>query len=211
VSLLRPYIVGLTGGIGSGKSSACALFAELGVEIVDADHVSRSVVAPGSPALQQLREQFGDAVVTRDGSLDRAWLRSRIFSDAAVRQQVEALLHPLIRSAMLEQIQRSRSAWLILAAPLLLENNAYDFVDRVLVIDADESIQVARTRKRDHASDDEVRRIMQVQLPRGERLARADDVISNNGDTASLRRQVQEYSTLYQKLADERQHAINAL
>lgn len=211
MSLLRPYIVGLTGGIGSGKSTACALFAELGVEIVDADHVSRSVVAPGSPALQQLREQFGDAVVTRDGSLDRAWLRSRIFSDAAVRQQVEALLHPLIRSAMLEQIQRSRSAWLILAAPLLLENNAYDFVDRVLVIDADESIQVARTRKRDHASDDEVRRIMQVQLPRGERLARADDVISNNGDNASLRRQVQEYSTLYQKLADERQHAINAL
>ena len=211
MSLLRPYIVGLTGGIGSGKSTACALFAELGVEIVDADHVSRSVVAPGSPALQQLREQFGDAVVTQDGNLDRAWLRSRIFSDAAVRQQVEALLHPLIRSAMLEQIQRSRSAWLILAAPLLLENNAYDFVDRVLVIDADESIQVARTRKRDHASDDEVRRIMQVQLPRGERLARADDVISNNGDTASLRRQVQEYSTLYQKLADERQHAINAL
>lgn len=211
MSLLRPYIVGLTGGIGSGKSSACALFAELGVEIVDADHVSRSVVAPGSPALQQLREQFGDAVVTRDGSLDRAWLRSRIFSDAAVRQQVEALLHPLIRSAMLEQIQRSRSAWLILAAPLLLENRAYDFVDRVLVIDADEAIQVARTSKRDHASEDEVRRIMQVQLPRSERLARADDVISNNGDTASLRRQVQEYSTLYQKLADERQHAINAL
>jgi dephospho-CoA kinase len=211
VSLLRPYIVGLTGGIGSGKSTACALFAELGVEIVDADHVSRSVVAPGSPALQQLREQFGDAVVTRDGSLDRAWLRSRIFSDAAVRQQVEALLHPLIRSAMLEQIQRSRSAWLILAAPLLLENRAYDFVDRVLVIDADEAIQVARTSKRDHASEDEVRRIMQVQLPRSERLARADDVISNNGDTASLRRQVQEYSTLYQKLADERQHAINAL
>ena len=211
MSLLRPYIVGLTGGIGSGKSTACALFAELGVEIVDADHVSRSVVAPGSPALQQLREQFGDAVVTRDGSLDRAWLRSRIFSDAAVRQQVEALLHPLIRSAMLEQIQRSRSAWLILAAPLLLENNAYDFVDRVLVIDADEAIQVARTSKRDHASKDEVRRIMQVQLPRSERLARADDVISNNGDTASLRRQVQEYSTLYQKLADERQHAINAL
>ena len=211
MSLLRPYIVGLTGGIGSGKSTACALFAELGVEIVDADHVSRSVVAPGSPALQQLREQFGDAVVTRDGSLDRAWLRSRIFSDAAVRQQVEALLHPLIRSAMLEQIQRSRSAWLILAAPLLLENRAYDFVDRVLVIDADEAIQVARTSKRDHASEDEVRRIMQVQLPRSERLARADDVISNNGDTASLRRQVQEYSTLYQKLADERQHAINAL
>ena len=211
MSLLRPYIVGLTGGIGSGKSTACALFAELGVEIVDADHVSRSVVAPGSPALQQLREQFGDAVVTRDGSLDRAWLRSRIFSDAAVRQQVEALLHPLIRSAMLEQIQRSRSAWLILAAPLLLENRAYDFVDRVLVIDADEAIQVARTSKRDHASKDEVRRIMQVQLPRSERLARADDVISNNGDTASLRRQVQEYSTLYQKLADERQHAITAL
>ena len=211
MSLLRPYIVGLTGGIGSGKSTACALFAELGVEIVDADHVSRSVVAPGSPALQQLREQFGDAVVTPDGSLDRAWLRSRIFNDAAARRQVEALLHPLIRSAMLEQIQRSRSAWLILAAPLLLENRAYDFVDRVLVIDADEAIQVARTSKRDHASKDEVRRIMQVQLPRSERLARADDVISNNGDTASLRRQVQEYSTLYQKLADERQHAITAL
>jgi dephospho-CoA kinase len=209
--LQRPYIVGLTGGIGSGKSTACSLFAELGVEIVDADQISRLVVAPGSPALQQLRSMFGEAVIAGDGNLDRGWLRARIFTDNVARLQVEALLHPLIRTAIVERIQRSRSPWLILAAPLLLENNHYDFVDRVLVIDVDEATQLARTRARDNTSDDDVRRIMQTQLPRSERLARADDIILNDGDTASLRRQVQEYSTRYQKLADERQQAINAL
>lgn len=208
---MRPYIVGLTGGIGSGKSTACTLFAELGVEIVDADQISRLVVAPGSPALQQLRSLFGDAVIAGDGSLDRSWLRARIFSDSAARQQVETLLHPLIRSAIAERIQRSRSSWLILAAPLLLENNNYDYVDRVLVIDADEATQVARTSARDNSTEADVRRIMQTQLPRSERLSRADDIIRNDGDTASLRRQVQDHSLRYQKLANERQHAINAL
>lgn len=211
MSLLRPYIVGLTGGIGSGKSTACSLFAGLGAEIIDADQISRLVVAPGTPALQQLREHFGAAVVANDGNLDRGWLRSLIFSDSAARRQVEALLHPLIRSAILERIQRSHSAWLIVAAPLLLEKNHYDFVDRVLVIDADEATQLARTSTRDNTSKDNVRRIMQTQLPRSERLSRADDIIHNDGDPASLRQQVQELSIRYQKLADERQHAINAL
>jgi dephospho-CoA kinase len=211
MSRLRPFIVGLTGGIGSGKTTVSRLFADLGVEIIDADLVSRKVVAPGSPALQQLVEWFGPDMLAADGSLQRAALRQLIFSDMTARQRVEALLHPLIRTAILEQIARSNSPWLILAAPLLLENNAYDFVDRVLVVDTDPALQVSRVVQRDNTSEDAVQRIMQSQLARHERLARATEVIHNVGDIESLRQQVLACYDSYGKLADERQHAINAL
>ncbi|MES2604306.1 MAG: dephospho-CoA kinase [Pseudomonadota bacterium] len=211
MSRIRPFIVGLTGGIGSGKTTASQMFAELGVEVIDADLVSRNVVAPGSAALQQLVQWFGHSLLASDGSLQRPVLRQLVFSDRNIRLQVENLLHPLIRSAILDQIARSTSAWLLLAAPLLLENNAYDFVDRVLVVDADEALQVNRVVSRDNTTDTEVLRIMQSQLPRAERLARATDIIRNHGDLASLRQQVHDCYRLYGKLADERQQAINAL
>ena len=211
MSRLPPFIVGLTGGIGSGKTTVCAQFAELGVEVIDADHISRQVVEPGSPALQQLRDWFGADSLLPDGSLNRSWLRTLIFKDAAARERVESLLHPLIRSSILGHIHRTQSRWLILAAPLLLESSAYDFVDRILVVDVDEAVQIARTRSRDQCSEEQVRRIMALQLSRNERLRRADDVIHNDGDIGALRQQVRACFDLYQRLADERHHAINAL
>lgn len=210
MSRLPPFIVGLTGGIGSGKTTVCTQFAELGVEVIDADQISRQVVQPGSPALQQLRDWFGADVLLPDGSLNRSWLRSLIFKDATARQRVESLLHPLIRHCILEHIHRSQSRWLILAAPLLLESNAYDFVDRILVVDVDEAMQISRTCSRDQCKEEQVRRIMALQLSRSERLQRADDVIHNDDDFGALRQQVRACFELYQRLADERHHAISA-
>ena len=211
MSRLLPFIVGLTGGIGSGKSTVCRLFAELGTEIIDADQSSRRLVAPGSAALQQLQQWFGAAVVQPDGNLNRAYLRTLVFTDAEIRQRVEALLHPLIRNDMLATIARSHSSWLIVAAPLLLEKNSYTFIDRVLVVDAAESLQIARTCHRDNTSEADVRSIMAIQLNRQQRLRRADDVIHNDGDVSALLPQVKECVNRYEQLAQARQHAINSL
>ncbi|HTR00239.1 MAG TPA: dephospho-CoA kinase [Candidatus Acidoferrum sp.] len=199
----RPFVVGLTGGIGSGKTTVCSLFADRGVEIIDADVVSRKLVAPGSPALQQLTELFGPDALGTDGTLNRAYLRQLVFVDAMAKKQLEQLLHPLIRSNIVQQIARSNSPWLILAAPLLLENRSYDFVDRVLVVDADEAQQLARTTQRDRCGEDDVRRIMQTQLPRAERLAQAHDVIHNDGNLAGLEAQVDRLYSRYEALARE--------
>jgi dephospho-CoA kinase len=211
MSLIRPFVVGLTGGIGSGKTTVSSLFAEMGVEVIDADVISRSLVRPGSPALQQLVAWYGPGLLTQEQALERAALRRLIFTDSNARQRVEALLHPLVRSAIDDQIARSTSQWLLLSAPLLLENQAYAFVDRVLVVDIDESQQVARTQQRDHSTEAEVRQIMQSQLTSAERLTHATEVIDNRGDLASLKQQVLACYQLYGKLANERQHTIAAL
>lgn len=211
MSQLRPMIIGLTGGIGSGKTTVCQMFAKRGVEIIDADQIGRTLVAPGSIALQQLIDLLGQDLLTADGSLQRQRLRQLIFSDPHARHQAEAILHPLIRAAILEKINESASSWLILAAPLLLESKSYDFADRILVVDTDETLQIERTRERDHCSEDEVHRIMQIQLPRTERVARATDLIHNNGDLANLDRQVAEYFERYEKLAHARQYTTPGL
>ncbi len=203
-------IVGLTGGIGSGKTTVSGMFAALGVEIIDADQISRALVAPGSIALQQLIALLGQELMTADGSLQRQRLRQLIFTDPLARHQAEAILHPLIRSAIVQQINDSTSSWLILSAPLLLESKAYDFIDRILVVDADEELQVQRTLERDHSSEDEVHRIMQIQLPRNERLSRATDIIRNNGNLADLQQQVDEYFRQYEELARARQNTSPA-
>jgi len=198
-------IIGLTGGIGSGKTTVCTMFAAHGVEIIDADQIARVLVAPGSIALQQLIALLGPELLTPDGALQRQRLRQLIFSDAHARHQAEAILHPLIRASITKQIKDSTRAWLILSAPLLLESKTYDFVDRVLVVDTDEQLQIQRTLKRDQGSEDEVHRIMQIQLPRNERLAQATDVIHNNGDLANLQQQVDEHFRRYEELARARQ------
>jgi dephospho-CoA kinase len=197
----RPYIVGLTGGIGSGKSTVAALFFGMGATVIDADVVSRNIVATGQPLLTQLLSLVGSAYQQQDGSLNRGKLRELLFTDANAKQAVEALLHPAIRAEILTQIEASSAPWLLLVVPLLLENNAYSFVDRILVVDSDEALQISRTLQRDHRDAAEVQRIIRSQLPRSERLAKADDIITNNTDLAALRPQVQQCFALYDQLA----------
>lgn len=183
----KKLIIGLTGGIGSGKSAAAAIFAEAGVTVVDDDVLARQVVEPGTPALQQIAAHFGPQILQADGSLDRAALRRTIFSDLDSRRWLEGLLHPLIRQHRSEALQGATSPYAMLVSPLLLESGKNPLVDRVLVIDAPEHLQIARTVARDQSSSEQVSAIMATQLSRSERLAFADDVIVNDGDLAQLR------------------------
>jgi dephospho-CoA kinase len=201
---MRPYVVGLTGGIGSGKSTITRLLIGLGIEVIDADDVSREVVIPGSSALAVLVERFGKKILNADNTLKREVLRGLIFTDPQAKNWVEQLLHPLIRGAILDRIERSQSAWLLLSAPLLLENDAYDFVDRILVVDVPESVQLSRAMLRDNATKDEVTRIMHSQLPRGKRLAAADDIVENTGDPLQLQEQLLRLTQRYEELAHAR-------
>lgn len=200
-----PFVVGLTGGIGSGKSTITRLLIGFGIEVIDADDVAREVVVPGSPALNALVARFGSRILGADGTLKRERLRGLIFTDPEAKRWVEDLLHPVIRARILERIAKSTSPWLLLSVPLLLENkDAYDFVDRVLVVDVPESVQLSRTMLRDNATKEEVTRIMQSQLPRGKRLAAADDILENTSDTLQLQEQLLRFVKRYEELAHAR-------
>ena len=193
--LLR--VVGVTGGIGSGKSAATDHFAELGIDIVDADLVSRQVVEPGTPALEAIAAHFGEKLLLADGQLDRRALREIVFDRAEEKQWLEQLLHPLIRSEIERQLAQSRSPYAILVSPLLLETGQDQLVDRVLLIDAPEDLQLQRTRERDEASEASVRAIMASQMDRAARQARADDIIVNDGDLAQLQARVRQMHEKY--------------
>lgn len=193
----RLRVVGLTGGIGSGKTAASDCFAALGIEVVDADQVARQVVEPGSPALAAIHEHFGDRAVQDDGTLDRSALREIIFHDKAEKHWLEALLHPLIRAEIERQLHGSRSAYSLLVSPLLLETGQDALVDRVLLIDVPEALQLARTRERDQSSEETVRAIMDSQMSREQRRERADDIIVNDGDLAQLQSRVREMHEQY--------------
>lgn len=193
--------IGLTGGIGSGKSTVCRLFAELGIPIIDADAIAHGLVAPGQPALVQLTAAFGSDILDPHGALNRAQLRERVFNNETERLRLESILHPLIRQRMHEQLATSHTAYVIIAIPLLLEKHWQDEVDRILVIDADEQLQIDRTTKRDGISSGTVRRIMHTQVSRHERLAAADDIIHNNGGPEVLQAQVLKLHRHYMQLA----------
>lgn len=183
-------IVGLTGGIGSGKSAATRIFQALGVDVVDADVMARKVVEPGTPALQWIAEHFGQQILKPDGSLDRAALRQRVFATPIERQWLESLLHPLIRKEIVQRLRAAGSAYAILSSPLLLETGQDALTDRVLLIDTPEAQQIERTRLRDGTSPEDVAAIMATQWSRSQRLVRADDVILNDGDLSQLESKV---------------------
>ena len=180
------YVIGITGGIGSGKTAVSDRFAERGITIVDADVASRTVVEPGRPALARIAEHFGDALIAQDGSLDRAALRAKVFADEGERRWLEALLHPLIAEEIQRGLLEATSPYAMLASPLLVEAGQDRYVDRVLVVDVPEDVQLARTMERDGNSEEQVRRIIAAQSARSDRLARADDVIENTGSLADL-------------------------
>ncbi|RQM75169.1 dephospho-CoA kinase [Aeromonas hydrophila] len=177
------YVVAITGGIGSGKTTVANQFAELGIEVVDADVIAREVVEPGTPALAAIAAHFGSEVITPDGQLDRRWLRERVFTDPQAKGWLNALLHPLIRTEMQRQCAAARSPYCLLVVPLLVENRLTALANRVLVIDVDEATQLERTCRRDGVSREQAQAILAAQASRAERLAAADDVLDNQNGT----------------------------
>ena len=185
------YVVAITGGIGSGKTTVANQFAALGIEVVDADLIARDVVAPGTPALAAITSHFGPEILTEQGLLDRRVLRERIFSDQAAKSWLNALLHPIIRSEMLRQCAAVSSPYCLLVVPLLVENRLTELADRVLVIDVDEATQIERTCHRDGVSREQAQAILASQASRSERLAMADDVLDNqSGTTETIRERI---------------------
>lgn len=173
------YVVAITGGIGSGKTTVANQFAALGIEVVDADLIAREVVEPGTPALAAIAEHFGADILDERGALDRRALRERIFSHPEEKSWLNALLHPLIRGEMLRQCAAAKSPYCLLVVPLLVENRLTHLADRVLVIDVDEATQIERTCRRDGVSREQAQAILAAQASRAERLAAADDVLDN--------------------------------
>ncbi|WP_198246536.1 dephospho-CoA kinase [methane-oxidizing endosymbiont of Gigantopelta aegis] len=194
-----PLKIGLTGGIGSGKSTVCKLFSAFSIPIIDADIIAREIVAPGQAALAQIQLTFGN-ILLADGTLDRKKLGQIIFADPAKKQCLENILHPLIYQRLKTQAAAQLSPYVILAIPLLFETDMTDLVDRILVIDCPETLQLQRVKQRDQLDDDQIQRIIASQSSREERLGRADDIIDNSKSTAELAEQVKNLHNLYLSL-----------
>jgi len=192
--------IGLTGGIGSGKSTACEIFSELGVPIIDADIVARKVVQAGMPALQLIKEEFGEDIITKDGLLDRKKVRDQIFTNEIDRKKLENILHPVIYERIVHETENIDSSYCIISIPLLLETEALEIIDRVLIIDVSEKLQLSRASVRDNASLNDIERIIRTQISRDNRLAAADDIINNEGDIENLRRQIHDLHEFYKSI-----------
>ncbi|MFO1394851.1 MAG: dephospho-CoA kinase [Steroidobacteraceae bacterium] len=198
----RPtFRVALTGGIASGKSTVARLFADLGVPVIDTDVIAREVVEPGAPALAAVAAEFGPEVLDASGGLDRRRMRERIFADADARHRLEAILHPAIRAEMARQSLAAGGPYQVLVIPLLTEGGRRDHVDRVLLVDVPEALQVERLMMRDGVSPEQARASLAAQATRAERLAFADDVIRNSGQVGDLHAEVTALDAKYRKLA----------
>jgi dephospho-CoA kinase len=197
-----PFVVALTGGIGSGKTTVAKLFETLGAGLVDTDEISHELTRPGGAAIEKIRQRFGEQFVTPEGALDRPRMRALVFQDSMARQDLEAILHPLIRVKASERVKASPANYVVLVVPLLVETGGYrELAQRVLVVDCDEALQVQRTTARSGLTETQVRAIMASQAARSQRLAEADDVIINNGDLAQLAEQVRRLHAAYLALA----------
>jgi dephospho-CoA kinase len=196
------FVVGLTGGIGSGKSAAAREFEGLGASVVDTDAIAHQLTAPGGAALEHIRALFGEGFISPSGAMDREAMRKRVFNDPAAKRALEGLLHPMIRTESERRIAAARGPYVIYVVPLLVESGHYrDRVDRVLVVDAPDELQVERVRSRSALPEREVRAIMAQQASRTARVAAADDVIDNSGSLDALRAQVAALHARYLKMA----------
>ena len=196
------FAVGLTGGIGSGKTTISDLFAELGADIIDTDEIARELSRRGQPAVRQIERHFGPQVIANNGSLDRDRMRELVFSDPDARKALQRILHPLIRAEVKRRLAASRQPYALVVVPLLVESRGYEFADRVLVVDCSEEQQIARVMQRSGLPRDQVEAIMATQANRKERLAAADDVINNDGAIAALRSQVEKLHHRYLTLSE---------
>jgi dephospho-CoA kinase len=198
----RPFVVGLTGGIGSGKSAVADRFAGLGAALVDTDAIAHELTGPGGAAMPAIAAAFGDCVVQANGALDRTAMRALAFSDGSARARLEAILHPMIRAESDARVRRAEAPYVILAVPLLVESGSFrERCDRVLVVDCPEAMQVERVRARNGLSEQQVRAIMAAQASRAERLAVANDVVDNSGSLDALEARVAELDRQYRALA----------
>lgn len=196
--------IGLTGGIGSGKTTIATLFAAHGVPVIDADTIAHQLTLPGTPATNQILKSLGPEIAATAGSINRQRLAQRIFTDPKARAQLEKILHPLIRAEMQRQQNNLDAPYCLLVIPLLFEAGQRDMVDRILVVDVDEELQIARVAARDGRSTDEIRAILSTQTDRAQRLKQADDIMTNTGDVASLKAQVDALHRKYLALATEK-------
>ncbi|SNX60321.1 dephospho-CoA kinase [Nitrosomonas ureae] len=195
-------IVGLTGGIGSGKSTVGQYFVDLGIDVIDTDVIARMLTEPGGLAINSIKNSFGQAMIAADGSLNREKMRNLIFSDNNYKLALENILHPLILTETLQQIRKALSPYIIIAIPLLFETNDYDkIIQRTLVIDCEEKQQILRTMERSKLSEDQVKAIIATQISRTHRLQKADDIIVNNLDIAYLKAQVAQLHRKYISLS----------
>ena len=198
----RRLRIGLTGGIASGKSTVAQRFADLGVPVIDADVAARAVVASGTPGLARVIERFGPGVLAQNGELDRRALRDLIFSNPGARHDLETILHPLIRADMERSADQAVGPYVVMAIPLLIEGGPSDRVDRILVIDVDEAVQLRRVMERDGSTAEQARAILASQASRSARLAAADDVLQNAGTVTDLRQAVDRLHERYLRLAE---------
>ena len=203
------FVIGLTGGIGSGKSAAADCFAAHGVSVVDTDAIAHELTAAEGAAMPALRAEFGRDVVAADGALDRSRMRRLAFADPALRRRLEGILHPMIRELAGERCRKAVSPYVILAVPLLVESGTYrERCDRVVVVDCPESLQISRVMARNGLAETDVRAILATQATREQRLAAADDVLANDRDLATLKAQIADLHQRYLRLAAQKAKAL---
>jgi dephospho-CoA kinase len=190
-------VIGLTGGIASGKSAAADYFATLGVPVIDADLIARELVEPGQPALEKICQRFGQAILLENGELNRAAMRESIFNDAQARHDLEAILHPLIRGVITERLSALDACYCIVVIPLLAESGNWEMLDRKLVIDCPEPLQLQRLQQRDQLDLEEAKRILNAQASREQRKAIADDIVDNSHDLAHLQNAIEKLHEKY--------------
>jgi len=190
-------VIGLTGGIGSGKSTVCQLFSELGAPIIDADEIAKTITKKGTTAYLSIQKRFGTEFFDSNGELNRKQLRQRIFTDTKAKQWLENMLHPIIINEMKQQVQTLKSAYVIIEIPLISKLPSRDWINRILVIDSDPQLQKERASKRDKYSETEIEKIIASQMPREQRCSLASDIIVNDGDKEKLRQQVTELHKKY--------------